>query len=136
MSSAPFSAVLMCAVLVNQLSFDTVEVRSIASVRDEIRAAYQQHRPIGLELVDAEHIVGTVGKISLRKFEMVDKQGCLIREVSYKEVHALLDPSTGQIIAITRRTWIDRHPGRFLGLVAAATGVLVVIYVVRHVPRT
>jgi hypothetical protein len=133
--SSTLSIALVCVALASP-PFDFDDVRSIANMRDEIRTTSKNNQPIALELVDGERLGGSIGKMSWRTFEIVDRKSGVVRKVSYRQVRAFLDPATGQTIATRRQTWLDRRPGRFVGLAAAATGVLVIIYVATHIPRT
>ena len=136
MPITPVSIVLVFVVVMSQPLVGAGDVPSVSSIRDEVRARRAKREVVMLQLVDGGRVVGSVGRTSWRKFEVIDEQGRVVREVSYAKVRAFLDPATGQIIAVVRETWIDRHPGRFVALLGVGVGVALFVYIVSHIPYT
>jgi len=127
---------VILTLLVSQSPLAAAAAVTIDDVRREVRRQQTTHQFVLLELAHGETVSGSIGKISRRTFEVVDQQGRILREVSYGEIYSFRDPLTGQVIAVVKNTWVDRHPRRFVALLGVLTGAVLIICVVSHIPST
>jgi hypothetical protein len=99
------------------------EIRVLTDVRAEVEARHQGHTALSVELTDGTRLTGSVAAVRKSDFAIVTGLHAK-RSIAYSKIQAVVDPETGQTVALVRQT--PPPTGR---MVSSRTRLIVVIVV-------